>query len=63
MSLIDIRVPDIALHYRVNSKVAGNASVQGRDLMYYLPPAVMRVTSMVPDGAIDIRELVHRRRR
>jgi hypothetical protein len=52
----DVRVPDIALHYRVNSKVDGNAAVQGRDLLYYLPPQVMRITSLVPDGATDIRD-------
>ncbi|MFN7980693.1 MAG: hypothetical protein U0Q11_02440 [Vicinamibacterales bacterium] len=52
----DVRIPDVALHYRVNSKIAGNSSVQGRDLMYYLPPEVMRVESMVPDGATDIRD-------
>ncbi len=34
----DVRIPDIAMHYRVNSKVAANAAVQGRDLLYYLPP-------------------------
>lgn len=52
----DVRIPDIGLHYRVNSKVDSNASVQGRDLMYYLPPAVIKVQSMVPDGATDIRD-------
>lgn len=52
----DVRIPDIGLHYRVNSKVAGNAAVQGRDLLYYLPPQVIRVASMVPDGASDIRD-------
>jgi hypothetical protein len=52
----DVRIPDIALHYRVNSKVEGNAAVQGRDLLYYLPPAVIRVESMVPDGSTDIRD-------
>ncbi len=52
----DVRVPDISLHYRVNSKVDGNASVQGRDLLYFLPPAVMRIESLVPDGATDIRD-------
>lgn len=52
----DVRIPDIGLHYRVNSKVDGNASVQGRDLMYYLPPAVIKVQSLVPDGAADIRD-------
>jgi hypothetical protein len=52
----DVRIPDIALHYRVNSKMDGNAAVQGRDLLYYLPPAVIRVASMVPDGSTDIRD-------
>jgi len=52
----DVRMPDIGLHYRVNSKVDGNASVQGRDLLYFLPPAVIRVESLVPDGATDIRD-------
>ena len=52
----DVRIPDIGLHYRVNSKIDGNASVQGRDLMYYLPPAVIKVQSLVPDGAADIRD-------
>ena len=39
----DVRIPDVALHYRVNSRVTGNAAVQGRDLLYYLPPQVIRV--------------------
>ena len=52
----DVRIPDVALHYRVNSKMDGNASVQGRDLLYYLPPQVIRIESMVPDGATDIRD-------
>jgi hypothetical protein len=52
----DVRIPDIALHYRVNSRIDGNSAVQGRDLLYYLPPQVIRVESMVPDGATDIRD-------
>jgi hypothetical protein len=52
----DVRIPDIALHYRVNSRVEGNTAVQGRDLLYYLPPQVIRITSMVPDGSTDIRD-------
>lgn len=52
----DVRIPDIGLHYRVNSKVDGNASVQGRDLLYFLPPHVIKVVSLVPDGATDIRD-------
>ena len=52
----DVRIPDMGLHYRVNSRVEGNTAVQGRDLLYYLPPMVIRVQSMVPDGATDIRD-------
>lgn len=52
----DVRIPDIGLHYRVNSKVDGNASVQGRDLLYYLPPHVIKIVSLVPDGTTDIRD-------
>lgn len=52
----DVRIPDVALHYRVNSSVGSNTAVQGRDLLYYLPPQVVRVESMVPDGATDIRD-------
>jgi len=52
----EVRIPDMALHYRINSKVAANAAVQGRDLLYYLPPAIMRVESIVPDGSTDIRD-------
>jgi hypothetical protein len=52
----DVRIPDIALHYRVNSKVEGNAAVQGRDLLYYLPPQAIKITSLVPAGATDIRD-------
>jgi len=52
----EVRIPDIAMHYRINSKVAANAAVQGRDLLYYLPPAIVRVESIVPDGSTDIRD-------
>jgi hypothetical protein len=52
----DVPIPDIALHYRVNSKVSGNEAVQGRDLLYYLPPQAVRITSMVPTDATDIRD-------
>ena len=32
----DVGIPIITLHYRVNSKIAENASLQGRDLTYVL---------------------------
>lgn len=52
----DVAIPEIGLHYRVNSRVDGNSAVQGRDLLYFLPPQAVRVLSMVPAGASDIRD-------
>ena len=40
-----------SIHYRVNSRVAANTSMQGRDLIYVLPPQYVRVASMVPADA------------
>ena len=52
----DVRIPDLAIQYRVNSRLAGNASLQGRDLVYLLPPQSIRVVSMVPLDAADVRD-------
>jgi hypothetical protein len=52
----DVALPEIGLHYRVNSRVAGNAAVEGRDLLYYLPAQAIRIQSLVPNGAADIRD-------
>jgi hypothetical protein len=52
----DIRIPDTVIHYKVNSRVAANTSIQGRDLTYVLPTEEVRVASMVPADAGDIRD-------
>jgi hypothetical protein len=52
----DVRIPDLSIHYRVNSRVAANASLQGRDLVYILPPQSVRVASLVPSETADIRD-------
>lgn len=52
----DVPIPDLLLHYRVNSRVAENAALQGRDLTYVLPPIEVRVLAMVPPDASDIRD-------
>lgn len=52
----DVRIPDLAIQYRVNSRLAGNAALQGRDLVYLLPPQSIRVLSMVPADAADVRD-------
>jgi hypothetical protein len=52
----DVKIPDTVIHYKVNSRVAANTSIQGRDLTYVLPTEEVRVTSMVPADANDIRD-------
>jgi hypothetical protein len=49
-------VPALEISYRIESRVAGGDSLAGRDLTYALPPLTMRVLSLVPDTAADIRE-------
>ena len=43
----DVPIPIMSLHYRINSRIAENASVQGRDLTYVLPPHTVRILSLV----------------
>src|SRR5689334_15854493 len=45
----DVRIPDVQIHYRVNSKIAANTALQGRDLVYVMPPISVRIASMVPN--------------
>lgn len=52
----DVPLPDTVLHYRVNSKLENDAAVQGRDRIYLMPPASVRVLSLVPVNANDIRD-------
>ena len=52
----DVAIPPLEITYRVESKVAGGESVQGRELSYALPRASVRLISVVPDDTSDIRE-------
>ena len=52
----DVRIPDPQIHYRVNSTVAANTALQGRDHTYLMPPQSVRVLSLVPADAPDIRD-------
>jgi hypothetical protein len=55
----DMSLPALQLTYRIESRVAGASplsSVQGRDFAYVMPPLSVRVLSLVPDNATDIRE-------
>jgi hypothetical protein len=52
----DVALPPTVIHYAINSRVAANTAVKGRDLVYILPPMAIRVASMVPTTAGDIRD-------
>ncbi len=52
----DVALPDTKLSYRVQSKVGQKTSLQGRDQSYVLPAQSVRVLSLVPNDASDIRD-------
>src|SRR5436853_2896106 len=51
----DAALPETKISYRVQSKVGKNTAIQGRDLTYLLPPQSVKVLSLVPADAADIR--------
>jgi hypothetical protein len=52
----DAALPETKISYRVQSKVGQNTSLQGRDQAYILPAQSVRVLSLVPSDAADIRD-------
>ncbi|MCU1384036.1 MAG: hypothetical protein JWL71_2733 [Acidobacteria bacterium] len=52
----DVALPEMKLSYRVQSKVGQKTSLQGRDQTYMMPAQSMRVLSLVPADASDIRD-------
>ena len=52
----DVALPETKISYRVQSKVGQNTSLQGRDQSYVLPSQSMKVLSLVPFDAADIRD-------
>ena len=52
----DVPLPETKLTYRIQSKVSQKAAVEGRDQTYLLPPLSMRILSLVPSDASDIRD-------
>lgn len=52
----DVNVPVLPIQYRVHSRVGANASLEGRDLTYLMPPLPIKVLSLVPADAADIRD-------
>jgi len=52
----DAALPETKISYRVQSKVGKNTAIQGRDQTYLMPPQSVRVMSLVPADASDIRD-------
>jgi hypothetical protein len=52
----DVPIPPLEIAYRIESQVAGGETAQGREQSYSLPPASVRLISIVPDDTSDIRE-------
>jgi hypothetical protein len=51
----DVKVPDLKISYKVRTRVNGD-SLEGRDLAYILPATSVRVLSLVPADASNIRD-------
>ena len=52
----DVEIPELELLYHVERSLDGGAALPGRELRYILPAEPVRVLSLVPDTARDIRE-------
>jgi hypothetical protein len=52
----DAALPETKLSYRVQSRVSQRTAMEGRDQTYLLPPLSMRILSLVPADASDIRD-------
>ncbi len=52
----DAALPETKISYRVQSKVGQKTAIQGRDQTYLMPSQSIRVMSLVPADASDIRD-------
>lgn len=52
----DVALPETKLSYKIQSSVGQKTSLQGRDQTYILPALSLRVLSLVPADATDIRD-------
>jgi hypothetical protein len=51
----DVKLPELKITYKMRSRTDGDA-LEGRDQTFVLPPMSIRVLSLVPADAIDIRD-------
>ena len=52
----DVNIPPLTISYRIHSRVGAAATLEGRDLSYLLPMMPIKVLSLVPADASDIRD-------
>ena len=52
----DVNIPPLSIAYRIHSRVGAAATLEGRDLSYLMPMMPIRVLSLVPADAADIRD-------
>jgi len=52
----DVPLPETKISYHVQSQTSQRSSIQGRDQSYVLPAQSIRIISMVPTDASDIRD-------
>jgi hypothetical protein len=52
----DVNVPPLTISYRIHSRVGAAATLEGRDLSYVLPMMPIKILSLVPNDASDIRD-------
>lgn len=52
----DVRIPSVQISYHLESRVERGDSVRGRDRTYILPAESVKVLSLVPADATDIRD-------
>jgi hypothetical protein len=52
----DVPVPALDITYRVQSRLESGETIEGREQQYVMPPLPLRIVTLLPDGAVDIRE-------
>ena len=52
----DARIPGVTVNYHLESRVGRGEAVRGRDRTYMLPSESIRILSLVPSDATDIRD-------
>jgi hypothetical protein len=52
----DVKIPNLPIQYRVRSHMNAASTLEGRDLTYVMPALPIKVLSLVPAEATDIRD-------